>query len=141
MKWTKDIIEEISDFDFLPCYRKIKLLALHHLQSGKLLKEVADMLISDERSVRSWLRAFIEFDYEGLIEKEGRGRKPRLPPEEEESFKYAIDALQGSKNGGRITAYDIQELLIARFDCNYSISGVYCLLDCLDFWPFKTPKT
>lgn len=139
MKWTKDIIEEISDFDFLPCYRverdakiKIKLLALHHLQSGKLLKEVADMLISDERSVRSWIRAFIEFDYEGLIEKEGRGRKPRLPPEEEESFKYAIDALQGSKNGGRITAYDIQELLIARFDCNYSISGVYCLLDRLN---------
>lgn len=139
MKRTKNIIEEVADFDFLPCYRverdariKIKLLALYHLQSGKRLKEVADIVISDERTVRSWLHAFIDFDYEGLIEREGRGRKPRLPCEEVENFKYAIDELQASKNGGRITAYDIQELLIERFDCNYSISGIYCLLDRLN---------
>jgi transposase len=102
------------------------------LQSGKRLKEVADIVISDERTVRSWLRAFIDFDYEGLIEREGRGRKPRLAPEEEETFKYTIDKLQELKNGGRITVYDIQKLLVEIFDCNYSISGVYCLLDRLN---------
>lgn len=139
MKRTKEIIEEIAGFDFLPCYRverdariKIKLQALHHLQLGRRVKEVAEIVLSDERTVRSWLRAFIEFDYEGLIEREGRGRRPRLPPEEEENFKYAIDELQATKNGGRITAYDIQTYLAEKFDCNYSISGVYCLLDRLN---------
>lgn len=111
---------------------KIKFLALHHLQQGKKIVEVADMVLVDERTVRSWLKAFVLFDYEGLIERPGRGRKPRLPAKDEESFKIEIDKIQEAKNGGRIIAEDIQKLLFEKFNCNYSIPGVYTLLDRLN---------
>jgi len=67
-----------------------------------------------------------------LIEKEGRGRRPRLPPEDEESFCQSLDHLHASRKGVRVTAHDINALLCDRFDCNYSLSGVYALLDRLN---------
>ena len=136
MKKTKDLIIEIQEYDFKSEYKrernpliKVKFLALHHLQSGKLLKDVADIILYDEQAVRSWIRRFVEFDYEGLIEKEGRGQKPRLPQEKEEEFKDALDKLHEKKSGGRVSVEDMQKLLTEKFDCNYSRSGVYTLLD------------
>ena len=83
-----------------------------HLQSGKTLKDVAEIVIADERTVKNWLEAFVCFDYEGLIEKEGRGRKPRIPSNEEELFKEKLDLLQENKKGGRITGLEIQATLV-----------------------------
>jgi transposase len=139
MKKTSELIEQIQDYDFKLEYKKerdplikIKLLALHHLQSGKLLKDVVELTLYDECAIRRWIRAFVDFDYEGLIEKPGRGSKPRLAPNDEDSFKKYLDELQESKNGGRITCIDIQKLLFEKFDCNYTTSGVYTLLDRLN---------
>jgi transposase len=139
MKKTSDLVQEIQEFDFKSEFKrerdpliKIKLLALHHLQSGMLLKDVADLVLYDECALRRWIRSFVDFDYEGLIEKPGRGQKPRLKSEEEERFKDSLDELYDQKNGGRITVEDIQNLLASEFDCNYSRSGVYTLLDRLN---------
>lgn len=139
MENIKQLVEKIQDFDFKLEYKnerdpiiKIKFLALHHLQSGSLLKDVADIVLYDEKKIWRWIRLFVDFDYEGLIEKEGRGNKPRLPSEKEESFKIELDILHDKKNGGRITIDDIQEILIEKFDCKYSRSGVYILLDRLN---------
>jgi len=139
LQTKKQLITAIQGYDFLGCFKverdpkiKIKLQALHHLQQGKNLCEVAEIVLADERTVRSWLKAFVEFNYEGLIEREGRGRRPRLPPEEEENFKDEIDRLHEDKNGGRVIAENIQKLLSENFDCNYSTSGVYALLDRLN---------
>lgn len=136
MKNIKDLVQEIQYFDFKAEYKrernpliKIKFQALHHLQSGKLLKDVADIVLYDEKAVRSWIRRFVAYDYEGLIEKEGRGQKPRLPKDKEEEFKDEIDNLHEDRKGGRVTVDDIQELLLKKFDCNYSRQGVYTLLD------------
>ena len=79
-----------------------------------------------------WVDALVEFDYEELIEREGRGRKPSLPPEKEEDFKIELDNMQVSFQGGRITAKNIKPLLTGKFDGNYSDSGVYSLLDRLN---------
>lgn len=139
MRKTSDLVNQIKDFDFKLEFKrerdpliKVKFLALHHLQSGKLLKDVADIVLYDETAVRRWVRAFIDFDYEGLIEKEGRGRSPRLAKCDEESFRDALDKLHEEKNGGRVTVCDIQNLLATKFDCNYSRSGTYTLLDRLN---------
>jgi transposase len=136
MENIKSLTKEIQAFDFKSEYKrernpliKIKFQALHHLQSGRLLKDVADIVLYDEKAVRRWIRSFIEFDYEGLIEKEGRGQKPRLPKEKEEEFKDSLDNLHESKNGGRVTVSDIQKLLADDFDCRYTRSGIYTLLD------------
>jgi transposase len=139
MQKLKQFISLIQDYDFLSAYKverdpriKIKLLALHHLQQGRSLSDVADITLYSRKQVRHWLHMFIVFDYEGLIEKEGRGRKPRLPYACEEPFKEHLDVKQDAKPGGRITGEDIQELLADEFNCRYSISGVYALLDRLN---------
>ncbi len=136
MKKVEDLAQDIQEYDFLLEFKreknpliKIKLQALHHLQNGKGLQETSDIVLYDVQAVRSWIRRFVDFDYEGLIEKKGRGQKPRLPKEKEEEFKDALDALYDSKNGGRVKVDDIQKLLLDKFDCNYSRSGVYTLLD------------
>lgn len=136
MEKTSDLVTKIQEFDFKLEYKnernpviKIKFLALHHLQSGMLLKDVANVILYDESAIRRWIRSFIDFDYEGLIEREGRVSKPRLPCEQEEIFKIELDLLHEEKNGGRITVDDIQLLLLNKFDCNYSRSGIYTLLD------------
>ena len=136
MENIRDLVKKIQDYDFKLEYKrernpviKVKFLALHHLQNGKLLQDVADIILYDETAIRRWIRSFILYDYEGLIEKSGRGQKPRLPKDKEEEFKDELDKLQESKNGGRIIVDDIQNLLVEKFDCNYSRSGVYTLLD------------
>ena len=90
------------------------------------------MVLAKEKTLPSWVDAFVEFDYKGLIEREGRVRKPRLPPEKEEDFKIELDKMQVSIQGGRIIAKNIKQLLTDKFDCNYSDSGVYSLLDRLN---------
>ncbi len=139
MQRTKVLIEKVQGYDFLSTYKverdpriKIKLQALHHLQSGKSIKEVSAITLYSEKSVRDWICMFVLFDYEGLIEREGRGRKPRLEKSEEEVFRERLDEIQASRQGGRITVYDIQELLADEFNCCYSRSGVYALLDRLN---------
>lgn len=52
--------------------------------------------------------------------------------EEEELFIILLDDMQENRKGGRITVFDIQNLLSDQFDCCYSISGVYALLDRLN---------
>ena len=135
----KELIQSIQEYDFLATYKverdpriKIKLQALHHLQQGKSIQEVSEITLYNRRSVKSWLGSFVSFDYEGLIEKEGRGRRPRLPPEEEELFKIKLDEFNEQRAGGSNTAYDIQGFLADEFNCCYSISGVYALLDRLN---------
>jgi len=130
------MIIKIQEFDFRSEYKrerdpliKIKFLALHHLQAGQLLKTVAENILYDEKALRRWVHRFVAFDYEGLIEKKGRGQKPRLPIKDEEAFKDALDQLHEDKNGGRVSVEDIQKLLVDKFDCNYSRSGIYTLLD------------
>jgi transposase len=136
MKNIKQLVTLIQEYDFKLEFKKernplikIKLQALHHLQSGRMLKDVADIVLYDEKAVRSWIRAFVDFDYEGLIDKKGRGQKPRLPTDKEEDFKEELDKLYENKNGGRVKVDDIQAMLVDKFDCNYSASGVYTLLD------------
>ena len=136
---TKGVVERIQDFDFFASYKverdpriKIKLQALHHLQKGKSVQEVSDITLYGPQSVKSWLEDFIEFDYEGLIEHEGRGRKPRLAPEEEERFKDTLCKLQDDKKGGSVGAAEIRKMLADQFDCCYSQSGTYALLDRLN---------
>ena len=52
MQKTEELISYIQDFDFLAIYKverdphiKIKLQALHHLQQGKSILEVADIIL------------------------------------------------------------------------------------------------
>ena len=65
MEKISDLVKKIQEYDFKSEYKrernpiiKIKFLALHHLQSGMLLKDVANIIIYDESSIRRWIRSF-----------------------------------------------------------------------------------
>ena len=103
------------------------------------------MVLAREKTLSSWVDAVVEFDSEGLIEREGRGRKPKFPLEKEEDFKIELDNMQVPFKGEPITAKNIQPLLTDKFDCHDPDSGVYPLLDRLNIvWisgRLKDPKS
>ena len=134
-----ELVRAIQGFDFLATFKvernpriKIKLQALHHLQNGESITEVARITLYSAQRVSIWLRRFVEFNYEGLIDRKGRGRKPRLPPEKEELFKEKLEEMNEKRKGGSCGVFEIQSLLADEFDCCYSRSGVYALLDRLN---------
>ena len=63
----KDLVKECN---FLAAYKlepqgrvKIRLLALHHFQTGKSITDIADIVLVDSKTVLRWIQRFVEFDY------------------------------------------------------------------------------
>ena len=55
MEVVSDLVEKFKEFDFKKAYRKEKngrmrtrILALHHLCQGKMIKEVVDIVLASE---------------------------------------------------------------------------------------------
>lgn len=126
---------EINNYNFEALYRKephartrIRYLCMSHIQAGKSFSEIAGMLKVSRETVRMWVKRFTEEGLTGLCEREGRGAKPRLSPQDEPAFKKAVEALQEEREGGRITGHDIRDLLYTRFGAVYTLDGVYKLL-------------
>ena len=87
-----DNLLPIEKYDFAASHQvepdpkiKIKLLAWHHFQCALSPAEASKMVLAQEKTVAFMGRCFVEFDDERLIEREGRGRKPRFSPEKEEA--------------------------------------------------------
>jgi transposase len=57
----------------------LRLLAMHYLQQGKTLQEVADLMETTIKTVRKWIQRYDLFGIEGLLSiQSGRGRKSML---------------------------------------------------------------
>lgn len=135
----KKNVFKLEDYDFEDLYgkeqnpvKKVRLLGLQLLKEGKPKTEIGKVLKKHRHSVGSWLTRFLSEGLDGLIDKQRSGRNPILPREKEQGFLKQLDDLQSSGNGGRITAVDIQNLLKGKFKSEYSIDGVYDLLDRLN---------
>ncbi len=130
-----DELSKLSGVDFFQLAVKephprtrIRLLALGNLQAGKTKVEIADMFQISLTSLRKWLIRFIEAGLVGLKEGQRSGRKKKLPSEKEEEFRQAVEALQETRQGGRIRGEDIQILLKKQFDVEYAAKSVYDVL-------------
>jgi transposase len=108
---------------------RIRLLALGHLQSGKTKTEVVDMFQVVFPTLREWLLRFIAEGIEGLREKRGKGRKRKLSAEQEEYFRQQVEALQKSREGGRVRGQDIKVLLKEKFCVDHALPSVYHVLE------------
>ena len=124
---------------------RIRLLALGHLQSGKTKSEVIDICQITFPTLRAWLLQFIEDGVNGLREKQGKGRKRKLACAQEEEFRQQVEALQQSREGGRIRGQDVQLLLKEKFSVDHALPSVYHVLErCGLSWisaRSKHPKT
>lgn len=108
---------------------RIRLLALGHLQAGKKKLEVANMFQVSLTSLRQWVLRFIKNGIDGLQEVQNGGRKKKLPTAREEEFRQQVEALQESREGGRIRGQDIQVLLKEKFSVDHALPSVYHVLE------------
>ena len=140
MELVSDLVKEFKHFNFKKAYKKEKnrrmgtrLLALHHLHQGKIIGEVADIVLSSEVSIRKWARAFAKGGLNALLEEAGRGRQQKLPSHQEEKFIKSVKELQEERQGGRVIGKDIQKLIRDKFKIEYCLNSIYVLLDRLGF--------
>lgn len=147
-----EAVKKFPDEDLRKLYQSEKdirmskrLLSLYHLKNGKKLHEVMDITLASECSIRSWTKKYSEEGFIGLLEEDGRGRYPKLPQEKESDAIKEINQMQETRNGGRVTGLEIQQMLLEKFEVKYCLRSVYVLLDRLGFsWVScrsKHPKT
>jgi transposase len=114
-----------------PCARgRMRCLAMLHLQKGKKIKEVAQIVQQSRVSIHIWLNWLRE---EGGVERlvgfvKGRGRKSKLSFVDDEQVRTSIERLKEERPGGRITGKDIQEMIWEKWGVSYKLSSVYILL-------------
>lgn len=126
-----------DDFEIL--YKKmgqqkygIRLLALWKIQSGISETSVCELLHKTHATIRKWRRTYEQEGLEALLRiRSGRGRKSRLL--KTETLKKDIETLQEKRNGGRIRCQDIVEMVAQKYGVRYSHSGMYHILNRLNF--------
>ena len=82
--------EDFKDYDFLKIMRKMKhgrnrirLLAMHHIQLGKSLKDIAKIVQCHWITVQQWLKRFKEDGFDGLYESQRSGAPRKIEKEAE----------------------------------------------------------
>jgi len=135
-------LQRPSDFekhDFLSLYTKeknararVRLLGLHHIQSGKTLTNIGKILEVRRQTVGDWYKNFLERGFSGLYDMPKTGSNTILPREQEVCFQESVLKLQNERAGGRITINEIHQLLINKFHVQYKKRSVYELLKRLD---------
>jgi transposase len=109
--------------------RRMRLLALAHLKEGKSYSDVARALRVSRHGVMRWMHWFSSGGVERLAGVAHHWSTQRLPKSQEEAFRVAVEQLQVGRNGGRIRGEDIRQLLSEQFHIQYSLGGVYHVLE------------
>jgi transposase len=125
----------LLDFDFVDLSHReakprtrIRLLTLAHLKDGKTQAQTAEALKTSPTTVKRTYKRFKDSGILGLDDLPKTGAKFKLPKNQHEEFKKYILERQEQREGGRLTGYDIHEIIIDKWNVTYSLGGVYRLL-------------
>ncbi|WP_133151168.1 helix-turn-helix domain-containing protein, partial [Vibrio sp. 10N.261.45.E11] len=69
---------------------RLRLLAVSHFIDGKNRTEIASFLKVSRLSVNKWIKAYLDFGVEGLVEKPHTGRPSRLTIEQKKHLKEYV---------------------------------------------------
>lgn len=108
--------------------KRVRLIALAQLKTGAKMREVAKSLGVERHAIGEWYARYKNFGLEGLDNLPKMATTSKIPKEREEEFIRRIESLQNSKNGGRVTGYDIQAMAREEFGANYADSSIYMVL-------------
>lgn len=129
----------LEDFDFVALSKqsrdpkeKQRLLILANLQDGKKQVDIADMLKISVPTVKRTLRRFKESGLDDLSDRPRSGAPIKLPPSEHTAFKEHILQLQRELPGGRLTGYDVLDVLKKEWRVKCSLSTAYNLMHALN---------
>lgn len=114
-------------------YAKIRLLAMHHLQSGVSTKEIAKIVGYPRQTIWEWFQWYEKGGLPRLQARPtNRGRKSLLTPDQEASLKEEVLKLQDSRSGGRITGEDIANHIETLWKVRFAEGCIYTVLKRLD---------
>lgn len=103
-------------------------------RQGRSSREIGAALGVSSRSARDWIKRYNEGGVAALQEQPGRGRPPRLKPEEHASFRARIEAGAQPQDGVcTLRGTDLQRILEHEFGVIYTVNGVYRLLHRLGY--------
>ena len=109
--------------------KRVRLLGMQMVKDGKRLTHIAATLGMHYTTIKAWIKRFIKRELDGLKDLPGRGQKPFFPRDQRDKLAEQIEMLQQKKNGGRTTGKDIQKLLKEKWNVEYGLGGVYCLME------------
>jgi transposase len=113
-------------------HRRFRAVVL--ARQGKSAPQIAEILDCGVRPVQRWTERYNKGGAEGLKERQGRGRKPRLSAEQEPRFRARLDA--GPTAADQTCAFhgkDFQRILEKEFGVLLKLGAVYCLLHRLGY--------
>ena len=132
--------ERFHEHDFLLKSKKesngrnrIRLLAMHHVQSGESLKEIGPLVGVHWKTVQSWLRRFREEGFSGLFESPRSGAPKKITGKAAEWLSKKIHTLSTAKTGGSMTGKELLELLFQKYSISCSLKTVYNKLHELNY--------
>ena len=112
---------------------RMRLLAMHHIQSGKSLKAVSKLTLSHWTTVQGWLQRFREFSFDGLFESHRSGAPRKLKKTQEEFLFNKIKTLSEDKVDGYITGKELHQIIIDKYKIQCCLRTVYNSLHRLGF--------
>lgn len=113
--------------------KSIRLLAMHHLQLGKSLVEVAEILGVHWKTVQVWNSKFRKFGLSSVEDAPRCGAPKKITGDAEKWLSETIKSLSAAKEGGYITGYQLQELLQEKYGIECSLKTIYNKLHQLNF--------
>ena len=128
----RNISSKIYDYNFIQFFKKashprekIRYLAFSLIQEGKSNSEISKFIKINRLTIGNWIKIFNKEGIIGLLEKGGRGNKPKLKVSEEEAFRKAVLELQDNRPGGRIIGLDILKMMEEKFNIKCTLNSVY----------------
>ena len=132
--------EDFEKYDFLGQSKReshsrnrLRLLAMSHLQDGKSLLSVANLMKVHWTTVQSWLRRFRENGFAGLLESPRSGAPKKLNKEHENFIREKVETLSKNSTGGYITGKDLHKMLSKQLQTKCCLRTVYNTLHRLNF--------
>lgn len=129
-----------KDYDFLKIMRnmkhgrnRVRLLAMHHIQLGKSLKNVAKIVQCHWITIQQWLKRFKENGFDGLYESQRSGAPRKITKEAEDFISEKLSHLSESKTGGYITGNQVHQIIIDKYDIKCCLKTVYNTMHKLNF--------
>lgn len=111
-----------------------RIRAVYLALLGKSAPQIADLLGYTRRIVQNWVYAYNRCGLEGLNDRAGRGRKPKLNADQCQWLGQRIDQGPGPEDGVCVFyAADIQRIIKTQFGLDYHVRTVRKLLKTLGY--------
>ena len=115
-----------------------RLTAVRLALLGQASPDIAPQVLLSERQVRTWVARYNDLGLDGLKDREGRGRKGPLTPQQERRLKKRLAAGPTEADGCcAFRGRDVQRILKDELGVLRCLDAVYGLMHRLGFEPLR----